>query len=71
MTAPDLTEYGHMARAFLIFDMYGNDRQGVSAEHDQIWAGPNPAIVSPEHRAELDTLGWHADEPHQTFYRFT
>lgn len=66
----DLTEYGRMARAFQIFDSYGTERQGVSAEHDQIWAGPDPADVTDEHIAELEQLGWHTDRAHNTFYAF-
>lgn len=61
------------ARAFTIFALYpdgGSDE--VAAEHDEVYAGPNPDVVSPEHLAELETLGWTPDsESGECFHKFT
>lgn len=71
-TAADLTPYGRMARAFTIFDAYDNgDEQAVNAQHDELWAGPDPAKVDPGHLAELADLGWQPDYGNETFHRNT
>lgn len=71
MTTTDLNSiYARMARAFQIFDSYGDpNEQDISAEHDEIFAGPDPEVVSAEHLIELEQLGWHADDGNGTFYR--
>ena len=32
------------------------------AEHDEVFGGPNPTVVSAEDIAALDVLGWFPDE---------
>jgi hypothetical protein len=63
--------YDEMARAFTIFASYPDERPGISAEHDEIWAGPNPAVMTAEDLAELEQLRWMPDHAHETFHRFT
>ncbi len=46
------------------------DAQDVSAEHDILYAGPDPSIVSDEKKAELEELGWYVAEEHDCFYHF-
>lgn len=36
----------------------GDSHLEVYAEHDEIFLGPNPEIVSPKHLKRLDELGW-------------
>jgi hypothetical protein len=61
--------YHDLARAFEIFGAYPGI-QSISAEHDEIYAGPDVGIVSPEHVAELERLGWLPCE-YECFRRFT
>jgi hypothetical protein len=47
------------AEAFNIFAKYAPDQlHAVVAEHDQIWAGPDPRDVSAEDHLRLGDLGW-------------
>ena len=39
-------------------------------EHDEIFMGPNPAVVSPEDNARLEELRWHPSD-YESYYRFT
>lgn len=66
----DLPEYQQLARAFEIFASYPGE-QHVATDTDQIYAGPNPAVVSAEHLADLAALGWEPDPGSNTFYRWT
>ena len=64
--------YKSWAEAFTIFAKYDDKPYGeVAAEHDEIYAGPDPQDVSDEDLARLEVLGWHADEETQSFYHFT
>jgi hypothetical protein len=47
--------------AFQIFAKYVPEDEyfEVAAEHDEIYAGPNPEKVTPEDKARLEELGWH------------
>ena len=39
------------------------DKSWVSAEHDQIWAGPDRGeVVSEEDKKALEDLGWFEDD---------
>ena len=58
------------ARAFTIFALYDTDGD-VSPQHDEVYAGPDPSLVSPEHLAELETLGWTANDDYDCFHKFT
>lgn len=69
MTADKLTTYQELMRAFEIFNSYEGS-QFASAEHDIIYAGPSPELVSDEHKAELKELGWNPSE-YDSFYYFT
>jgi hypothetical protein len=63
--------YARYARAFTIFAEYDPDNDGsVAVEHDQMWAGPDPASLTAEHIAELEQLGWHADAENETWQRW-
>ncbi len=64
-----MTVYEQMIRAFQIFAQYEGE-QGVAFHHDEAYAGPDPAIVSPEHLVELEQLGWHASDGEGAFYSF-
>lgn len=66
-----MNEYQHMARAMEIFASYDDDSASVSAEHDEIYAGPDPTVVSAEHIAELGQLDWHPVPDSNTFRMFT
>lgn len=53
--------YADWAQAFAIFAKYkdlGHDSGGVSAQHDVVYAGPDPAVVSPEDTEILTSLRW-------------
>lgn len=62
--------YAAWAEAFAIFHQYPEEYAHVSAEHDVIYAGPNPEIVSEEHKLRLSDLHWQADTELGCFYRF-
>lgn len=47
--------------SFEIFEKYGYN-EGLIAEHDEVWAGPNPEIVSQEDTARLVALGWEVSD---------
>lgn len=43
----------------------------ISAEHDEIWLGPDPEIVTPEDTARLEQLGFEPDfDGNSCFHRF-
>ena len=65
--------YDQMTRALEIFADYQPDltERVLSAEHDQVFAGPEPSEVSEAHMAELDALGWHADHSNGCFWSWT
>lgn len=66
-----MSDYTDMARAMEIFASYDGQREGISAEHDEIFAGPNPLVVSAEHLAELEELLWFPVPDSGTFRYFT
>lgn len=57
--------------AFQIFAKYIPEGEwlDVAAEHDEIFAGPNPEVVTPEDKARLEELGW-GDYEDSSFKRF-
>jgi len=64
--------YAALAEVFTIFNKYeGVTYAQISAEHDVIYAGPDPEDVSEEDRKRLSELGWYVDEHLDSFYRFT
>lgn len=60
------------AEAFTIFAKYEPDVFGeLSAEHDQIWAGPEPgSAISDDDKARLEALDWQLDEDIDRFTKF-
>lgn len=54
-------DYERIKAGFEIFDKY-EGYQEVAAEHDRIFAGPDPEIVSDEDKETLEEIGWHVDE---------
>lgn len=57
-----------MLKAFMIFDKYDAAENKVDAEHDEVWAGPDPKVVSEEDLAALAELGWYPSE--ESFHHF-
>jgi hypothetical protein len=63
--------YADYRQAFEIFGRYPDpDGGNLSAEHDQLWAGPDPADVSLDDLRILNDLGWHADPNNGCFHKF-
>ena len=56
-----MNAYEKLIAALQIFNKYGHSKF-LSAEHDEIFAGPEPSDVSAEDIAELEKLGWRAGE---------
>lgn len=62
------------AEAFTIFAKYQpKERAGqhVAAEHDEIYAGPDPRVVAEDDLRRLDALGWRQMSDLECFARFT
>lgn len=53
-------QYDNMIEVFNIFNKYDNNGM-LHAEHDTLYAGPDPEIVSAKDTARLAELGWNAD----------
>jgi len=53
--------YDEIIEAFTIFKKYSSN-DSISAEHDELFAGPDPSIVSKEDLARLKQLHWHPVE---------
>lgn len=73
-SAKESHKWAGWAEAFTIFAKYSKDENGfdhVAGEHDEIFAGPNPEIVSAEDKARLSALGWSADNDVECFQKFT
>jgi hypothetical protein len=66
-----MTNYEEIIQALTIFRKYFVEGQyeSIAAEHDEIYAGPNPEIVSEEDKAILKELGWN-DYGTGSFHRF-
>jgi hypothetical protein len=60
--------YAAWAEAFAIFAKYNSDFHQISAEHDIVYAGPEPSKVSDEDKSRLEQLNWHIDEHLDSFY---
>lgn len=49
--------------SFEIFKKYPDGETSIiGAEHDLVYAGPSPAVVSPEDWARLEKLGWNPSD---------
>lgn len=64
-----MSGYQRIIEAFQIFEKYDHFKN-VHAEHDELYAGPDPSVVSEEELVKLDELGWIADEENGCFYMF-
>jgi hypothetical protein len=64
-----MTTAEQWARAFTIFSQY-TPSGDVSAEHDEVHAGPDPEVVSDADKAELASLHWHVSEEYNCFKTF-
>lgn len=61
-------EYDDYVKAFDIFRKYPHSAF-VHAEHDEVWAGPDPADVSDDDKVALKELGWN-DYGEGSFHKF-
>ena len=52
--------YDKFIKALEIFRKYEHD-QFICAEHDEIYAGPDPTMMTDEDVEALEELGWLAD----------
>lgn len=69
----DSTSYDNLkdyTEAFRIFGKYENTGAFLRAEHDELWAGPDPKSVTTEDKARLEELGWN-DYGDGAFHIFT
>ena len=63
--------YASWAEAFTIFAKYDNaEFASVAAEHDILYAGPDPRQVSLADRRRLRQLGWYLDKQYECFHKF-
>jgi|WetSurSiteA1Bulk_404760.scaffolds.fasta_scaffold409074_2 hypothetical protein len=62
-----------MAEAFEIFSRYATEDDGGStaAEHDEIYAGPSPSVMSEEDMIRIEELGWLVDDEFDCWKKFT
>ena len=65
-----MSKYEEITQAFAIFTRYEHEH-GVDAQHDIIYAGPDPDVMSPEDRAAVEALGWHPEEEYECWGMFT
>ncbi len=61
-----------LAESFAILASYETptDPVEVSADHEVIYAGPAPSVVSDEHRGRLHELGWIVNKGFDCWQRF-
>lgn len=62
----EISRLDKIIAGLLILKKYGED---FAAEHDIIYAGGDPADVTPEDAAVLDELGWFHDESADSYAR--
>ena len=62
--------YARLTEAVAIFARYPGD-DSIAAQHDELYAGPDPTLVSAEDLARLDVLGWFPNDRHACFQAFT
>jgi hypothetical protein len=59
------------SESFTIFAKYSDgSNDHTAAEHDEVFSGPDPDVVSREDVARLEALGWRADAKLGCFCRF-
>lgn len=59
-----------MAQSFRIFARYEQAAK-LGQDHDVIYAGPDPAKVSPEDLEQLEANGWRVCEDYDCFQLYT
>lgn len=64
-----MNEYEKLRKALDIFAKYEH-RPWLSAEHDELFAGPDPSVVSAEDIEALDQLGWSVSSEPDMFRLF-
>jgi len=62
--------YRGFSEAFAIFAKYEEGEFDTDAEHDEIFSGPSPKIVSTEDTKRLQELGWSPEESLGRWRRF-
>lgn len=67
------TAYNRIAYGFDIFRQFLKDEKDhmVSAEHDVIYAGPDPVDVPEEYKEKLAELGWYPCSEFDCFCHYT
>jgi hypothetical protein len=65
-----MSAYDKITRAFAVFAKYDHT-PGVAAEHDLIYAGPDPDEMSPDDVATVEALGWHREGEYECWGLFT
>lgn len=61
-----------IAEAFIIFSKYTKDQYAhIAAEHDNLYCGCNPDLVSQEDIDRLEVLGFHVYHDADCFVRYT
>ena len=57
-----MNSFDKITGGFDIFRRFlSEDKLGVHAEHDTIYAGPDPDVVPEDVKAELEVLHWRPD----------
>jgi len=68
-------EWAEWAEAFRIFSKYPHTGEAsdslVSAQRDEVFAGPDPSIVDEVDRQRLQELGWHSHDEFECFHKYT
>jgi len=68
-------EWAEWAEAFTIFSKYPHTGESndelVSAQRDEVFAGPNPSIVDEVDRQRLQELGWDEEVEFECFHKYT
>lgn len=62
--------YRPYIEAFEVFEKYDHYK-GVHGEHDVLYAGPSPEVLSDEDLSKVIELGWLPDNENGCFYIFT
>jgi len=69
-----LSTWKDYAEEFAIFAKYSGTSEGydhVAGEHDELWAGPNPEVVSEEDAKLIKKLGWTPHMDNECWHKNT
>lgn len=64
-----MNNFKDLSEAFAIFAKYDEGKYKTDAQHDEIFAGPDPKEVSKEDKLRLKELGWNEED--EGFHFFT